>query len=78
VKPAARKPVVQHLREGWGLSERRACGLVCVNRMAMRYVSRRDDTMIRGRLRELAALRRRWGYRKLHVLLRREGIQVNH
>lgn len=76
--PAARKPVVQHLREEWQLSERRACGLVCVSRMAMRYVSRRDDTMIRARLRELAAQRRRWGYRKLHVLLRREGVVVNH
>lgn len=69
---------MQHLREEWHLSERRACGLVCVSRMAMRYVSRRDDTMIRARLRELAAQRRRWGYRKLHVLLRREGVVVNH
>nr|AOS95348.1 transposase [uncultured bacterium] len=67
--PAARKPVVLHLREEWHLSERRACGLVCVSRMAMRYASRRDDTALRVRLRELAAERRRWGYRKLHVLL---------
>jgi len=78
VTPAARKPVVQHLREEWQLSERRACGLVDVSRMAMRYVSRRDDSAIRARLRELAALRRRWGYRKLRVLLLREGIVVNH
>ena len=76
--PAARKPVVQHLHEEWQLSERRACGLADVSRMAMRYTSRRDDTMIRTRLRELAAQRRRWGYRKLHVLLRREGVVVNH
>lgn len=76
--PAARKPVVQHLREEWQLSERRACGLVDVSRMAMRYTSRRDDGAIRARLRELAALRRRWGYRKLHVLLLREGVMVNH
>lgn len=76
--PAARKPVVVHLREEWHLSERRACGLVCVSRMAMRYASRRDDTALRVRLRELAAERRRWGYRKLHVLLQREGVVVNH
>lgn len=76
--PAARKPVVQHLREEWHLSERRACGLADVSRMAMRYRSRRDDSVVRARLRELAALRRRWGYRKLHVLLRREGVMVNH
>jgi putative transposase len=78
VTPAARKPVVQHLRAEWRLSERRACGLVCVSRMAMRYAPRRDDSVIRARLRELAAVRRRWGYRKLHVLLRREGMVVNH
>jgi putative transposase len=46
--------------------------------MAMRYASRRDDTALRARLRELAAQRRRWGYRKLLVLLRREGMLVNH
>jgi putative transposase len=46
--------------------------------MTMRYASRRDDTALRTRLRELAALRRRWGYRKLHVLLQREGVSVNH
>lgn len=76
--PAARKPVVQHLREEWQLSERRACGLADVSRMAMRYRSQRDDSALRARLRELAALRRRWGYRKLHVLLQREGVVVNH
>jgi putative transposase len=78
VTPAARKPVVQHLRKEWQLSERRACGLVDVSRMAMRYVSVRDDGALRARLRKLAGERRRWGYRKLHVLLRREGMLVNH
>lgn len=76
--PAARKAVVRHLRTVRQLSERRACGLVCVSRMTMRYVSRRDDSAIRARLRELAVLRRRWGYRKLRVLLLREGMVVNH
>jgi putative transposase len=78
VTPAARKPAVQHLREEWRMSERRACGLVELSRMAMRYVSRRDDSVVRARLRELAALRRRWGYRRLRVLLLREGMLVNH
>ena len=77
--PAARKPVVPYLRAEWQLTERRACGLLSVCRMTVRYESRRrDDTAIRRRLRELAAVRRRWGYRRLHVLLCREGIQVNH
>jgi len=79
VTPAARKPVVPYLRAEWQLTERRACGLLSVCRMTVRYESRRrDDTAIRRRLRELAAVRRRWGYRRLHVLLCREGMQVNH
>jgi hypothetical protein len=41
------------------MSERRACGLIELSRMALRYESRRDDSVIRLRLRELAALRRR-------------------
>jgi putative transposase len=79
VTPAARKPVVPYLRAEWQLTERRACGLLSVCRMTVRYESRRpDDAAIRARLRELAAERRRWGYRRLHVLLCREGMQVNH
>jgi len=45
----------------------------------MRYCSRRpDDGALRARLRELAASRRRFGYRRLHVLLGREGAHMNH
>lgn len=45
----------------------------------MRYQGRgRDDALVRGRLRELAAEKRRYGNRRLHVLLRREGLRVNH
>ena len=45
----------------------------------MRYRSRRpDDAAVRARLRELAAVRRRFGYRRLHILLTREGIVMNH
>lgn len=45
----------------------------------MRYEGHgRDDTAVRSRLRELAAEKRRYGYRRLHVLLLREGMLVNH
>ena len=61
------------------MSERRACGLVEVNRSSVRYRRRRaDDAPLRQRLRELANERRRFGYRRLHVLLRRKGWRVNH
>jgi hypothetical protein len=44
----------------------------------MRYRSQRDDNAeVRSKLRELAQQRRRFGYRRLHILLRREGIVIN-
>jgi putative transposase len=50
-----------------------------VDRSSVRYRSRRpDDGLIRSRLREIAAVRRRFGYRRLHILLRREGVLLNH
>jgi putative transposase len=59
-------------------SQRRACKLVGIEPKTYRYVSRRpDDAPIRQRLRELALERRRFGYRRLHILLRREGIILN-
>ncbi len=61
------------------MSERRACGLAGVCRATVRYQSRqRDEGDVRQRLRELAALRKRFGYRRLGLLLRREGVIVNH
>ena len=60
-------------------SQRRACGLVGLDPKTYRYASRRsDDASIRLRLKELAQQRRRFGYRRLHILLRREGIDLNH
>ena len=60
-------------------SQRRACRLVGLDRKSFRYVPRRpDDVPIRERLRELASERRRFGYRRPHNFLRREGIEVNH
>ena len=62
-----------------GYSQRRACSLVGLDRKTYRYASRRPaDEALRERLRELASERRRFGYRRLHILLRREGIEVNH
>ena len=78
VTPAARREAVAHLRRSQGMSERRACAAIKVDRSMVRYRSRRpDDASLRRRIRELAAERRRFGYRRLHVLLRREGLVVN-
>ena len=57
-----------------GLSERRACSVVGADRKMIRYRSSRPpETELRGRLRDLANERRRFGYRRLFILLRREG-----
>ena len=61
------------------MSERRACQVIGCVRMTIRYRSRRvDDVALRERLRALANERRRFGYRRLHIFLRREGYVVNH
>jgi putative transposase len=74
----ARKVAVARLVEQRGLSQVRACRLVGLNRSSMNYRPRRpDDSMLRQRLRELAAQRRRFGYRRLGWLLEREGHVLN-
>ena len=61
------------------MSERRACKAIGCCRMTVRYQSTRpDDRDIRERMIVLARERRRFGYRRLHALLRREGYEVNH
>lgn len=57
----------------------RACGLVGISRSLFRYESRRaDDGELTGRMVAIAAQKRRYGYRRIHVLLRREGWLANH
>jgi putative transposase len=71
--------VVEHLRADFGLSQRRSCRLAVAGRTACRYQRRRSEPAgLRERLRELAGQRPRFGYRRLHVLLLREGWRVNH
>jgi putative transposase len=61
-----------------GQSERRACLLVGLSRETYRYISKDKNEQLKQRLKELAAYRRRFGYRRLTVLLRKEGQVVNH
>jgi putative transposase len=79
VKPAAYRQAVGFLRSEFEFSERRACSALGVWRSSCRYVARR--TMLQGLLdaiRGHAAARPRFGYRRIHVLLRRGGWRVNH
>src|SRR5215475_12988183 len=79
VTPAVRREATAHLCQVHGVSQRRACQALEMDRSSIRYRSRRPaDGPIRLRLREIAAVRRRFGYRRLHILLRREGLVLNH
>lgn len=79
VTPVAEREAVAHLRNEHEMSERRACQLLQCCRMTVRYASvRPDDIMLRERMKAIAHERRRFGYRRIHVLLRREGMTVNH
>jgi putative transposase len=74
VGPAAQREAVAVLKDVFKISERRACAIVGADRKMIRYRSRRpSDAALRTRLRDLAVLRRRFGYRRLFILLRREG-----
>lgn len=74
-----RTATLPKIRQTWRLSERRACAVLDVNRKMLHYHPvKRDDPVLRARIKELAWLRVRYGYKRIAVLLRREGWVVNH
>lgn len=74
VGPAAKREAVAHLKAEFWMSERRACTVIAADRKMVRYRSRRPpEPELRARLRDLANERRRFGYRRLFILLRQEG-----
>lgn len=78
MKPDRRRRVVDDVRATWRVSIRRACAVLRVETSTYHYKSRRgDQAPLRKRIREIAETRARYGYRRIHVLLRREGWQVN-
>jgi putative transposase len=78
VTPAAHREAAAYLQATYEMSQRRACRVIGTDRASVRYqATRPDDAVLRERLRSLAQERRRFGYRRLHVLLRREGEIVN-
>jgi putative transposase len=78
VTPAAQREAARLAGETHGLSERRSCSLVRASRAMVRYRSRRPpDELLRTLLVRFAGERRRWGYRRLAILVRRTGMRVN-
>jgi putative transposase len=74
----AMKAAVEHVQQQYAFSQRRACRLLMVAVSSCRYQARRSDENLREQLVELAREKPRFGYRRLHVLLRRSGEAVNH
>jgi putative transposase len=78
MKPARKREMVDHVRMTWRVSIRRACRAVPVDRSTYHYRSKRaGQAPLAKRIREIAETRVRYGYRRIHVLLRREGWPVN-
>lgn len=84
VTPDVEREAVVHLTTTYQVSQRRACRVVGINRAAARYRPQRKaelvhkEEAVQSRLVELARERPRFGYRRLGVLLRREGLVANH
>ena len=78
VEPSPKRRIVDHLKCIYVISERRACRLLRFARTSYHYRSRRDPrTALRQRMREIAAARVRYGYRKIRVLLQRESFDLS-
>ena len=76
--PDAKLEAVSYLQATYSVSERRVCSAMAVDRSTIRYESKRpDDTELRDQVKQIASERRRFGYRRIHVLLEREGIHLN-
>jgi len=79
MRPAVKKDLVSEMQFCYRVSQRRACSVMKFARSSVRYESLADpQPVLRMRIRELAFSRVGYGYRRLHILLLREGWQVNH
>ena len=74
LKVRQRRRLVSMLLAAYRVSERRACAIVFLHRSVCRYLAQpRDDRAVRQRMKEIAETRVRYGFNRIHILLRREG-----
>ncbi len=79
VTPDEKRRAVAHLVDCFEVSERRACETAGADRSMVRYQSKRgDDATLRDAIKRVSAERKRFGYRRIHVMVEREGFHVNH
>ena len=78
MRPDRQRQLVDDVREAWQVSIRRACSVLRAERSSYHYRGRRtDQAELKKRIREIAETWVRYGYRLIHVLLRREGWEIN-
>ena len=78
VSASQRRSAVRYLQQRYAISERRGCQVTGSSRSSHRYQSvRPPQAALRRRIRELAESRVRYGYRRIYILLKREGVHVN-
>lgn len=78
MRPARKRSLVDGMRADWQVSIRRACEVIRFDPRTYRYKSRRPgQAALEQRIREICQTRVRFGYRRVHVLLRREGWEIN-
>jgi len=78
VTPDAKRKAVAHACTVHAVSQRRACLALTIDRSTVRYTSTRpDDALLREAMKAVAAERRRFGYRRIHIMLGRQGIVMN-
>jgi|GEM_PF-3002245 len=78
VTPDAKRKAVAHACTVHAVSQRRACLALTIDRSTVRYTSTRpDDALLREAMKAVAAERRRFGYRRIHIMLDRQGIVMN-
>ena len=79
VTPVGKRKAVVHLMEAHQVSQRRACDVLQVDRSTVRYLSRRgDDAELRDVIKRVSRAWRRFGCRRIHVMIEWEGFEVNH
>ena len=78
MRPVRKRKLVDEVRGEWDVSIRRACGVLLVDTSTYHYKSRRPGQAgLEQRIKEICQTRVRYGYRRVHVLLRREGWRIN-
>jgi len=78
VTPDAKRDAILHVQAAFEVSQRRACKVLAVDRSSVRYRSiRPDDGHLREKIRSVASERRRFGCGRIHVMLQRQGIEMN-